>query len=103
MVAMGQIPAKNNMISTIITNPKNGDVIQSGQDFQITLQVRNLQAGFFTNAFATYYSAPQKLNAQGIIIGHTHVTVQDLGASLNPTTPPDPTQVRPLFVCNISK
>jgi transcription initiation factor TFIID subunit 15 len=80
------------MISTVILNPKTGDTIQSGQDFQITLQVRGLQAGAFTNAFATYYSAPQALNGQGFVIGHTHVTVQDIGNSLNPTQPPDPTQ-----------
>jgi transcription initiation factor TFIID subunit 15 len=88
---MGQIPAKNQMISTVITSPQNGQTIQAGQDFNITLQVNNLQAGAFTNADATYYSAPQQLQG-GLVVGHTHVTVQDLGNSLNPSTPPDPTQ-----------
>ena len=36
------------------------------------------------------YSAPQKLSNSGNIIGHTHVTVQSLGNSITPTTPPDP-------------
>ncbi len=89
---MGQIPSKNNMITSIITFPKNGDNIQAGQDFNITLQVNGLDAGSFTNADATYYAAPQTLNQGGQVIGHTHVTVQDLGGSLNPSTPPDPTQ-----------
>ena len=80
------------MISAIIVNPKNGDVIQSGQTFNIQVQMLNFEAGSFTNAFATYYAVPQFLNNQGVIVGHTHVTVQDLGATLNPTTPPDPTQ-----------
>ncbi|CAI4214589.1 unnamed protein product [Parascedosporium putredinis] len=31
----GDIPAKDKMISSIIINPKNGDVIQSGQTFNI--------------------------------------------------------------------
>lgn len=88
---MGQIPAKNQMISTVITFPQNGQTIQAGQDFNITLQVNNLVAGAFTNADATYYAAPQQLQG-GLVIGHTHVTVQDIGNSLNPTTPPDPTQ-----------
>lgn len=88
---MGQIPNKNQMISTVITFPQNGQTIQAGQDFNITLQVNNLQAGAFTNADATYYAAPQQLQG-GLVIGHTHVTVQDLGNSLNPSTPPDPTQ-----------
>ncbi|KAI3393531.1 hypothetical protein diail_4167 [Diaporthe ilicicola] len=91
-IPMGQIPAKANMISSIITFPQNGATVQAQQDFTITVQTQNLQAGSFTNADATYYSAPQALNGQGQVIGHTHVTVQDLGNSLNPTTPPDPTQ-----------
>ena len=89
---MGDIPNKKTMVSTIIIFPPNGGNIQAGTDFNITVQVQNLQAGAFTNAEATYYSTPQFLNAQGQIIGHTHVTVQDLGSSLNPKQPPDATQ-----------
>lgn len=62
------------------------------QDFTISVQTQNLEAGSFTNADTTYYSAPQQLNSQGQVIGHTHVTCQDLGNSLNPSQPPDPTQ-----------
>ena len=87
---MGQIPAKNQMISTVITFPQDGESIKAGEDFNITLQVSNLQAGAFTNADATYYAAPQQLQ-NGLVVGHTHVTVQDMGNTLNPTTPPDPT------------
>lgn len=89
---MGQIPNKDNMISSIITFPQNGDTVQAGQDFTISVQTNGLEAGSFTNADATYYAAPQQLNGNGNVIGHTHVTVQDLGNSLNPSTPPDPTQ-----------
>ena len=88
---MGQIPAKNNMISVVITNPQNGDSINSGENFDITLQVSNLDAGSFTNAAATYYAAPQQLKG-GKIVGHVHVTVQDTGSNLNPTEPLDPTK-----------
>lgn len=88
---MGFIPAKTTMISSIITFPQNGQTIASGQTFNITVQTNNLDAGSFTNADATYYAAPQALNGQGQVIGHTHVTVQSLGKDLNPTTPPDPT------------
>ncbi|EPE03665.1 ribosomal protein s17 [Ophiostoma piceae UAMH 11346] len=90
-IVMGQIPAKAQMVSTVITFPQDGKTIQAGQDFNITVQVANLQAGAFTNADATYYAAPQQLKG-GQIVGHTHVTVQDMGKSLNPTTPPDATQ-----------
>lgn len=37
------------MVSTIITNPVNGGTIQANRDFDIALQVANLNAGSFTN------------------------------------------------------
>ncbi|KAK4099955.1 hypothetical protein N658DRAFT_525172 [Parathielavia hyrcaniae] len=88
---IGQIPSANNMISVVITNPQNGDSIESGQDFDITLQVSNMEAGAFTNPAATYYGAPQQL-ARGMVVGHVHVTVQNTGPDLNPSEPLDPTQ-----------
>lgn len=89
---MGNIPAKTNMVSSIMINPQNGDNIEADQDFQIQVQVANFAPGTFTNADNTYYTAPQDLDGSGNIIGHTHVTVQDLGGSLNPTTPLDASQ-----------
>ena len=92
IIAMGDIPAKTNMVSSIITFPLAGSAtIESDTTFNITVQMSNLVAGSFTNADATYYSAPQALQ-NGLVVGHTHVTVQDLGDSLNPTVAPDPTQ-----------
>jgi hypothetical protein len=88
---MGDIPAKTNMVSSIILNPQNGDEIPSDTTFNITVQVSNLVAGSFTDADTTYYAGPQFLQG-GNIVGHTHVTVQDLGKNLNPQVPPDPTQ-----------
>jgi hypothetical protein len=89
---MGDIPAKTSMVSSIITYPLPGSAtIESDTTFNISVQVSNLVAGFFTNADATYYAAPQALSG-GKVVGHTHVTVQDMGDSLNPTTALDPTQ-----------
>jgi hypothetical protein len=88
---MGDIPAKTNMVSSIITFPCTGSVIPSDKDFTITVQMSNLAAGSFTNADTTYYAAPQFLQ-NGIVVGHTHVTVQDLGKTLNPNEAPDATQ-----------
>jgi hypothetical protein len=86
---MGEIPANTNMISTIITNPQPGDTITANQNFTVTMQVLNLEAGSFTNPDTTYYSAPQTLK-NGNIVGHTHITIQTLGNSISTTTPPDP-------------
>jgi hypothetical protein len=89
---MGDIPAKTAMVSSVITFPEtNGQAINSDTSFNISVQMSNLVAGSFTNADATYYAAPQALQG-GQVVGHTHVTVQDLGKSLNPTQALDATQ-----------
>lgn len=85
---MGDIPSNTNMISSIIVSPKPGEEIKANTDFSIDVQTANLVAGSFTNPDSTYYSAPQQLQG-GKVVGHTHVTVQDLGNSLEPTKAPD--------------
>ena len=89
---MGDIPATTNMVSTIITNPGPGDNLAANQDFNVKLQVANLNAGKFTNPDVTYYSAPQQLDPNNKnIIGHVHVTIQTLGDNLAPQAAPDAT------------
>ncbi|KAI0850009.1 hypothetical protein F5Y00DRAFT_261111 [Daldinia vernicosa] len=91
-IPMGKIPATTKMVSSVLINPQHNDNIQANKDFDIQVQVQNFSPGTFTNAANTYYSAPQDLDGQGQIIGHTHVTVQDMGNSLNPTKPLDATK-----------
>ncbi|KAF7912496.1 uncharacterized protein EAF01_001517 [Botrytis porri] len=91
-IPMGKLPAKTAMVSsTIINPPTGGKGIPSDTTFNITVQMSNIVAGSFTNADSTYFAAPQDLSG-GKVIGHTHVTVQDLGSSLNPTKALDATQ-----------
>jgi len=89
-IPMGKIPATKNMISAMIANPLSGATIPSGTTFNISVQTAHLDAGFFVNPTTNYYTAPQDLNNNGDIIGHCHVTIQDIG-SIQSTTPPDPT------------
>lgn len=84
---MGDIPSTANMVSSIIVSPQPGEDIAADTPFTIRVQVANLVAGSFTNPANTYYAAPQALQG-GKIVGHTHVTVQDLGGSLTPTNAP---------------
>lgn len=86
---MGAIPSTDNMPSAKFTTPKNGDTLQENTPFTITLAVANFQTGAFTSTNESYFSAPQQLNGQGHIIGHSHVVVEALTA-LDQTTPTDP-------------
>ncbi|KAK2734269.1 hypothetical protein FQN57_001730 [Myotisia sp. PD_48] len=88
-VVMGDIPSKQNMISTIILYPGPGANLKPNTPFDIKIQVNNLVAGSFSNPVGTYYSAPQQLKG-GKVIGHSHIVIQSLGASLEAQTPPDP-------------
>ncbi|CAK7202509.1 hypothetical protein SEUCBS139899_005232 [Sporothrix eucalyptigena] len=92
-IVMGKIPATTNMVSTVILNPKLNDNLDADTTFNVTLTVANLNLGVFTNATSTYYSAPQDIeSSNGNIIGHTHVTIQNVGSSFQFTTPLDATQ-----------
>ncbi|KAK3355172.1 hypothetical protein B0H65DRAFT_38832 [Neurospora tetraspora] len=91
-IPMGKIPSTDKMISTVVLNPKNNDNLQAGKTFTVKVKLSNIALGSFTNATSTYYSAPQDLDGSGKVIGHTHVTVQNTGNTLNPTEPLDATQ-----------
>ncbi|KAJ7314743.1 hypothetical protein DFH08DRAFT_426510 [Mycena albidolilacea] len=75
-IPIGMIPSVDNMPSHKFQSPKNLDTIASGQTFTITLATKGIQLGTFTNAQKTYFGNPQKLNAQGQIIGHTHIVME---------------------------
>lgn len=88
-VVMGDLPSASNMVSVVITSPQHGDVLGVEEDFTIKVATKNLHTGAFTNPFGTYYAAPQQLDEDGLIIGHTHLTVQSIG-DFKSTTPPNP-------------
>ena len=85
---MGDIPDVDNMISSIIIHPKPSETIAANENFEIQVVVRGLRTGNFTNPLTTYYSAPQQLQ-NGQVVGHTHVTIQQLD-KLTDNAPPDP-------------
>jgi len=88
---MGVIVASSKMPSAKFTNPKNGDTVASNQAFTISMAISNLQTGNFVNAAANYFSAPAQVDSNGVLIGHSHVVVEQLQA-LDQTTPTDPTK-----------
>jgi hypothetical protein len=90
---MGAIPSKDSMPSAKFTNPKNGDTVAANTAFTISMAINNMQTGAFVNAEENFFAAPQQLNAQGLIVGHSHVVVETLQA-LDQTTPTDPKKIR---------
>lgn len=85
-IVMGDMPSSSNMVSTIITSPVPGKEPAANQDFNVVVQMANMELGTFTNPDSTYYAAPQQLTSGGDVIGHTHITIQDLGNSLTPSS-----------------
>jgi hypothetical protein len=88
---MGIIPSKSKMPSSKFTFPRNGAKIPANQNFTIKMAIRNLETGNFVNAEENYYSAPQQVNKQGVIVGHSHVVVEKL-AAIDQITLTDPSQ-----------
>lgn len=95
------------MPSSKFVNPPNFGTIPADTAFDVVMAINNLDAGHFVNAAENYFagrshktknfavltassiSAPQTVNAQGQIVGHTHVVIEPL-QSLAQTTPTNP-------------
>jgi hypothetical protein len=86
---MGAIPSTANMPSSKFINPPNFGTLKANTAFTIQMAISNMQTGFFVNAAQNYFSAPQFLNSQGQIQGHSHVVIEQL-SSLGQTTSTDP-------------
>jgi len=89
-IVMGDIPSSSKMIGAKFAFPKNFDVVKAFQDFTVKLQINNLETGSFTNPNTNYYGAPQQLNSNGVIVGHTHIVINKI-SSFQDTTPADAT------------
>jgi len=88
---MGDIPATTKQPSAKFVSPANLDTIAANKAFTVKLAVTNMATGNFVNPATNYYSAPQQLNGQGVIIAHSHITIQQV-ASLTDTKVPDATK-----------
>ncbi|KAI0030879.1 hypothetical protein K488DRAFT_87375 [Vararia minispora EC-137] len=90
-VPQGAIPSPDRMPSVKFVHPPNLGTLPAGQTFVIQLAVRQLHAGLFGSATTNWYGAPQQLDADGLVMGHTHFIIEAL-ESYTQTTPNDPTQ-----------
>jgi len=88
---IGVIPSKENMPSSKFIFPPNFAALAKGQEFTVQLAISHLDTGWFTNPTYTYMSAPQEVNANGDVIGHSHIVIEKL-TGFGQTTPMDPTK-----------
>lgn len=86
---MGVIAAKSKMPSSKFVNPPNLATIPADEPFTIEMAIQNLETGNFVNAAENYFSAPQQVNRNGIVRGHSHVVIQEM-ESLESTEVLDP-------------
>ncbi|KAI0295104.1 hypothetical protein B0F90DRAFT_1820683 [Multifurca ochricompacta] len=86
---IGVIAATTNMPSSKFVSPQNFGTVKANTAFTIVMAINNLEAGKFVNAAQNYYAAPQQVNTQGNIIGHTHFVIQAVD-SYTSTLPLDP-------------
>jgi len=87
---MGVIPPSTNMPSSKFVTPANLDAVKANMPFEIRMAIKHLDAGHFANPDTNYYAAPQQLNDQKDVIGHTHFVIEQL-SSINTMTVSDPT------------
>jgi len=83
----GEIPKVENMPSSLIISPGDGQKLKKNKAFKIKVHTTNLELGFFSNPTFEYNALPQQLNKKGLIKGHQHVTIQFLGSRKNVRLP----------------
>jgi hypothetical protein len=87
---MGRIISLDVAPSSKFVFPKNTESsIQPNQAFTIQMKVSNMALGNVVNAQSNYYAAPQQVNGQGEVIGHTHVVIEPM-PSFDTTDPLSP-------------
>lgn len=88
---MGVIAPSTNIPSSKFVNPKNLDAVQENTPFEITMVINHLDTGYFANPESNYFAAPQQLNSDNDIIGHTHFVIEQLDCVAS-TTVSDPSK-----------
>ena len=86
---MGVMAPSANIPSSKFITPKNLDAIQENTTFEVKMAIRHLDTGHFTDPDATFCGAPQQLNSENDVIGHTHFVIENLN-SVTSTDASDP-------------
>lgn len=73
---MGRLVAKDKIPSCKFLFPKNGSLLAANTTFTVKLATKNLDSGHYSNAETNFFAAPQTTNADGILVGHSHITIE---------------------------
>ncbi|KAJ7706860.1 hypothetical protein B0H17DRAFT_1192423 [Mycena rosella] len=86
---MGLLPVSTRMPSSKFTYPRNGDILAPNSPMTVGLAVTNFATGAFANPEKSFLSAPQQLDANGLIQGHPAIVFEQLTSpdQLDPTNP----------------
>jgi len=74
---LGEVPDITKMTSTIIVVPKPGQEIPANKTFTIRILMSKIDLGNFADPRTQYYLFSQQLSKEGVIMGHSHVSIQD--------------------------
>jgi len=88
-VPIGVLPSVDNLPSAKFIFPPNFAALAKHTMFTIQVAISHLETGWFTNPDTTFLSAPLVVNANGDIMGHSHVVIELL-TGFGQTTPTVP-------------
>ncbi|KAH0593598.1 hypothetical protein MHUMG1_08736 [Metarhizium humberi] len=74
LTVMGEVPAPEKMATVVFSQPRLCGNISPKDGMKISAVYRNINLGTFTNPQNTYNGNPQRLDGNGVVIGHSHVT-----------------------------
>ncbi|KLO20007.1 hypothetical protein SCHPADRAFT_898077 [Schizopora paradoxa] len=90
---MGIIAASTNIPTAKFQFPTNFGTVKANTNFTVKMAVSKLTTGNFVNADANYFSAPQQVDGNGLIKGHSHIVIEAIN-SFQDTTPLDATKFK---------
>lgn len=88
---MGRIVAKDKLPSAKFKYPKNGSLLAANTTFTVEIAVNNFDTGYFSNSETNFLAAPQTVNSNGIVQGHSHITIEAVPSYMS-EDPLDPTR-----------
>ncbi|KAG8846141.1 hypothetical protein FRB91_001119 [Serendipita sp. 411] len=87
---MGRVLARDKIPSSKFKFPKNGSIVSANTTFTVQLVIRNLESGHYSNAETNFMAAPQTVNADGLLIGHSHIVIESLPGGYLSEDPMEP-------------